>query len=185
MAQRSIRLAELGLTPKQGQAAHISGLTVDSRAVKPGFLFAALPGSHVHGAQFIETALGAGATAILTDATGAKLAAASLSASTAALIVAEDPRETLARAAALWFGAQPERMVAVIGHDIARQRMSDACDAYESWGATGLAHSLRTHMATMGLTDANAVPASCPILLGTALVLTFMAYALFNDLTCR
>ena len=134
MAQRSIRLAELGLTPKQGQAAHISGLTVDSRAVKPGFLFAALPGSRVHGAQFIETALGAGASAILTDATGAKLAAASLSASTAALIVAEDPRETLARAAALWFGAQPERMVAVTGTN---GKTSVATFTRQIWEALG------------------------------------------------
>ena len=51
-----------------------------------------------------------GAAAILTDAKGAAMAPAD-----AILVVAEDPRETLARAAALWFGAQPATMVAVTG----------------------------------------------------------------------
>ena len=36
-------LAELGLTAKGLREAQITGLAVDSRAVKPGFLFAALP----------------------------------------------------------------------------------------------------------------------------------------------
>ena len=36
-------LAELGLTAQGGREAQISGLAVDSREVKPGYLFAALP----------------------------------------------------------------------------------------------------------------------------------------------
>ena len=48
--------------------AALTGLTVDSRAVKPGFLFAALAGVAVHGAEFIGPALRMGAGAILTDA---------------------------------------------------------------------------------------------------------------------
>jgi UDP-N-acetylmuramoyl-L-alanyl-D-glutamate--2,6-diaminopimelate ligase len=56
-----------------------------------------------------------GAAAILTDAEGAKLAAEVLAGSEAALVVAEDAREALAYAAALWFGAQPKTMVAVTG----------------------------------------------------------------------
>ena len=52
---------------------------------------------------------------ILTDAAGARLAAEALAASDAALVIAEDPREALASAAALWFGAQPDCMVAVTG----------------------------------------------------------------------
>ena len=43
----------------------ISGLTADSRAVKPGYLFAALPGSRTDGACFIAEALQKGAAAIL------------------------------------------------------------------------------------------------------------------------
>ena len=108
-------LAQLGLTAKSGREARVTGLAVDSRQVKAGTLFAALPGTKVHGGTFIQYALRAGATAILTDAEGARLAASELAASDAALVVAEDPRQALAYAAALWFGAQPATMVAVTG----------------------------------------------------------------------
>jgi UDP-N-acetylmuramoyl-L-alanyl-D-glutamate--2,6-diaminopimelate ligase len=108
-------LSELGLTAQAGRDAVISGVAVDSREVAPGFLFAALPGTTVHGAKFIKSALEYGATAILTDAEGAQLAADDLAMSDAALIIAEDPRQTLAYSAALWFGAQPPIMIAVTG----------------------------------------------------------------------
>ena len=108
-------LSELGLTAQAGRDAVISGIAVDSREVASGFLFAALPGTKVHGAAFIEKALSQGASAILTDAQGAALAASALAGSDAALIVAEDPRQTLAYSAALWFGAQPPVMTAVTG----------------------------------------------------------------------
>ncbi|MWB78640.1 UDP-N-acetylmuramoyl-L-alanyl-D-glutamate--2,6-diaminopimelate ligase [Pseudooceanicola sp. 216_PA32_1] len=112
-------LADLGLTARQGGAASITGLTVDNRTVTPGSLFAALPGTRVHGARFVGQALEAGAAAILTDAEGVQIlnatAAEAMMRSGAALIVAEDARQTLAYAAALWFGAQPEVMAAVTG----------------------------------------------------------------------
>jgi UDP-N-acetylmuramoyl-L-alanyl-D-glutamate--2,6-diaminopimelate ligase len=108
-------LAQLGLTAKSGRDAQVTGLAVDSREVRAGTLFAALPGTRVHGASFIPTALAQGAAAILTDAEGARLAADALAAADAALVVVEDPRQALACAAALWFGAQPATMVAVTG----------------------------------------------------------------------
>jgi UDP-N-acetylmuramoyl-L-alanyl-D-glutamate--2,6-diaminopimelate ligase len=108
-------LSELGLTALAGRDAVVSGVAVDSREVAPGFLFVALPGTKVHGAAYIETALAQGAHAILTDAEGAALAADALALSEVALIVAEDPRQTLAYCAALWFGAQPPVMTAVTG----------------------------------------------------------------------
>lgn len=43
----------------------VTGLTADSRAVQPGFVFAALPGSKVDGTAFIADAIGKGAVAIL------------------------------------------------------------------------------------------------------------------------
>ena len=115
MAQADKTLAELGLTAQGGRAARVTGLTVDSRSVKPGSLFAALPGSTVHGGEFIQYALRQDAAAILTDRQGAEIARAELAASPAALIIAEDPRQALAYAAALWFGKQPETVVAVTG----------------------------------------------------------------------
>ena len=108
-------LAELGLTAQAGRHAQVTGLAVDSREVRDGYLFAALPGTRLHGAEFIGYALRQGAGAILTDAEGLRIAREELEQSDAALIVAEDPRQTLAFAAALWFGAQPETMVAVTG----------------------------------------------------------------------
>ncbi len=108
-------LADLGLTARGGREARITGLSIDSRAVMPGHLFAALPGTRVHGAAFVGTALSQGATAILTDAEGARIAAAELRESDAALVVVSDPRETLAFTSALWFGPQPQVAVAVTG----------------------------------------------------------------------
>ena len=109
---KSVSLQDLALT---GDRAQITGLAIDSRKVQPGYLFAALPGTRTHGAEFISYALRMGAAAILTDAKGARMASAALQASDVVRIVAQDPRETLARAAALWFGAQPQTMVAVTG----------------------------------------------------------------------
>ena len=108
-------LAELGLTAQGMREAQVTGLAVDSREVKPGFLFAALPGAQVHGGEFIQYALRMQASAILTDAEGAKIAAGELAGSDAALIVAQDPRQALAQTASLWFGAHPGIVVAVTG----------------------------------------------------------------------
>nr|WP_170538167.1 UDP-N-acetylmuramoyl-L-alanyl-D-glutamate--2,6-diaminopimelate ligase [Ruegeria arenilitoris] len=115
MGARSKKLSQLALTARGGANPEITGLAVDSRQVKDGFLFAALPGTRVHGGEFIQYALRMGAAAILTDAEGARIAADELAASDAALVVVQDPRQTLAYTAALWFGAQPRTMVAVTG----------------------------------------------------------------------
>jgi UDP-N-acetylmuramoyl-L-alanyl-D-glutamate--2,6-diaminopimelate ligase len=115
MADKSHSLADLGLTARGGREAVVTGLAVDSRQVKPGMLFAALPGATAHGAEFIQYALRMGAGAVLTDPLGAQLAAGVLSGSQAAVVIVQDPRQALAYAAALWFGAQPEIMVAVTG----------------------------------------------------------------------
>ena len=115
MSPHPIPLSQLALTAQGGRDPVITGLAVDSRRVEAGFLFAAMPGTRVHGAEYIPDVLTRGAAAILTDAEGAALAAGALAASDAALIVAEDPRQALAYTAALWFGAQPRKMVAVTG----------------------------------------------------------------------
>ncbi|MDJ0823221.1 MAG: UDP-N-acetylmuramoyl-L-alanyl-D-glutamate--2,6-diaminopimelate ligase [Paracoccaceae bacterium] len=115
MADTVKTLTELGLTARGGREAQVTGLSVDSREVKDGHLFAALPGTRVHGGEFIQYALRMGAGAILTDVEGAKIAEAELAASDAALIIAADPRQTLAYTSALWFGQQPEVVAAVTG----------------------------------------------------------------------
>ncbi len=100
-------LAELGLTAPGGGDVRITGLAVDSREVREGFLFAALPGAKAHGGEFIPFALRQRAGAILTDKEGARLAADEIRAAGTPVVIAEDPRQALAYAAALWFGRQP------------------------------------------------------------------------------
>jgi len=113
MGTQARPLSSLGLTALGGANPDISGLAVDSREVKAGTLFAAMPGSRVHGAEFIQYAVRMGAVAVLTDRAGAEIAADHLEG--IAVVLADDPRATLSRTAALWFGGQPDTMVAVTG----------------------------------------------------------------------
>ena len=46
----------------------IGGLALDSRAVRAGDLFAAIPGTRTYGRRFLADALAAGAVAVLGDA---------------------------------------------------------------------------------------------------------------------
>lgn len=48
----------------------VTGVTLDSRAVRRGDLYAALPGARAHGADFAAQIVEAGAAAVLTDADG-------------------------------------------------------------------------------------------------------------------
>lgn len=113
MSEQVKSLSELGLTALGGREARLTGLAVDSREVRDGFLFAALPGTKLHGANFIARAVEQGAVAVLTDAEGVAIAGDAVK--DVAVVQAEDPRQTLAFCAALWFGAQPPIMVAVTG----------------------------------------------------------------------
>src|ERR1700693_397671 len=45
----------------------IDGLAADSRAVKPGFLFVAVPGTKADGLAFVAQAVSAGAVAVMAD----------------------------------------------------------------------------------------------------------------------
>jgi UDP-N-acetylmuramoyl-L-alanyl-D-glutamate--2,6-diaminopimelate ligase len=147
-------LSHLGLTARDQRDPVLTGLTQDSRAVRPGYLFAALPGSAAHGATYIPRALEAGAAAILTDAEGVLMATPALMASKAALVIAQDPRAALAQAAALWFGAQPATMVAVTGTN---GKTSVATFCRQIW--TLLGHAA-INIGTTGIEGAWAGPSS-------------------------
>ncbi|MHA7889037.1 UDP-N-acetylmuramoyl-L-alanyl-D-glutamate--2,6-diaminopimelate ligase [Roseicyclus sp.] len=152
MAPRTRQLSELGLTPRRGSDVAVTGLALDSRKVTRGGLFAALPGSRVHGGAFIQYALRMGAGAILTDREGAEIAAEELAASDAALVVVEDARAALAHAAALWFGAQPDTVVAVTGTN---GKTSVASFTRQIWAALG--HEA-VNVGTTGVEGAYAAP---------------------------
>ncbi|MDO8288853.1 MAG: UDP-N-acetylmuramoyl-L-alanyl-D-glutamate--2,6-diaminopimelate ligase [Parvibaculum sp.] len=91
-----------------GDATEIVGLTADSRAVRPGFLFAALSGTKLDGTKFIAQAIEKGASAILVE-TGADVSA------TVPVIADRNPRRRLALMAARYYGKQPRTVAAVTG----------------------------------------------------------------------
>lgn len=145
-------LSALGLSPSRGGNVTVTGIAIDSRQVREGALFAALPGSRVHGGEFIQYALRMGAEAILTDRAGAGIAQAELAGSDVALVLAEDPRAALAGAAALWFGAQPDTMVAVTGTN---GKTSVASFARQLWTHLGFEAA---NMGTTGIEGAFSAP---------------------------
>ena len=112
MAKHTVSLQSLGLAlDAQGQI-EITGLALDNRNIKSGNLFAALPGSAVHGARFAQAAMDAGAVAVLTDTAGmAEISGVDPK----KIVIADDVRASFARAAALFYGGQPKTMVAVTG----------------------------------------------------------------------
>jgi UDP-N-acetylmuramoyl-L-alanyl-D-glutamate--2,6-diaminopimelate ligase len=101
--------ARLGLTEPVADL-RVVGVTLDSRAVRPGDLYAALPGFNVHGARFARAAVESGAVAVLTDATGA----AQLPDLSVPLLVVDRPREVLGELAAEVY-RHPARDLTMIG----------------------------------------------------------------------
>ena len=89
----------------------LSGLTSDSRLVKPGYLFAALNGAQTDGARFIADAVARGATTVL----GVPALAPMVEALGVRFIADEQPRRRLAELAADFYRAQPEVIAAVTG----------------------------------------------------------------------
>ncbi|MBN9088168.1 MAG: UDP-N-acetylmuramoyl-L-alanyl-D-glutamate--2,6-diaminopimelate ligase [Reyranella sp.] len=113
----------------------VAGLTLDSRKVQPGFLFAALTGSKADGATFVSDALERGATAILaaSDAVLPPL-------SQGIVVLRDDnPRRRIALMAATFAGVQPTTIAAVTGTN----------------GKSSTVHFVRHIWATLGLEAAS------------------------------
>jgi UDP-N-acetylmuramoyl-L-alanyl-D-glutamate--2,6-diaminopimelate ligase len=94
----------------QGGSVHVTGLTLNSRLVGPGDLYAALPGSRVHGAEFAPAAVDSGAVAVLTDAAGAQ----TLAGLDVPVCVVERPRAVLGALAARLHG-DPAAALTTVG----------------------------------------------------------------------
>jgi UDP-N-acetylmuramoyl-L-alanyl-D-glutamate--2,6-diaminopimelate ligase len=92
----------------------IRGLTADSRHVRPGYLFAALPGTRLDGRQFVDDAVARGAVAVLTD-DPAQFTGLATHRPPVHVIFDANPRRRLARMAARFYAPQPETLVAVTG----------------------------------------------------------------------
>jgi len=87
----------------------VTGVTADSSTVRPGDLFAALPGSSGHGARFAAGAVTAGAVAVLTDEAGAGMFDADVP-----RIVVPNPRTVLGAVAAEVY-QHPSKSLRVLG----------------------------------------------------------------------
>ena len=105
-----MKLGELfkGGVPADAAALEITGLTADSRKVKPGYLFAALAGVAAHGRDYVAQAKANGAVAVLS--------AGDLGADPGiAQVAAANPRNAFALAASAFYPRRPQTIVAVTG----------------------------------------------------------------------
>ncbi len=90
-------------------AATITGITHDSRQVRPGDLYVALPGEHAHGAEYAAQSAGSGAVAILTDPSGYDRAAATR----LPVLTVHDPRAHLGEIAAWTYGYPADELLLI------------------------------------------------------------------------
>ncbi len=136
----------------------VTGMTADSRAVRPGMLYAALPGARADGRAFISDAVARGAAAVLAPVGTAWPVGVPVR----PMILDAEPRRALARLAALQAGPQPERIVAVTGTngktstaEFLRQILAGSGVEAASLGTLGLI--TRTSQSTPGLTTPDPV----------------------------
>ncbi|TCN29828.1 UDP-N-acetylmuramoyl-L-alanyl-D-glutamate--2,6-diaminopimelate ligase [Sinorhizobium americanum] len=118
--------------------AEISGLTADSRQVRPGDLFVAVAGTKANGTAYIADAVSRGAAAIV--------AADAHPDAGAPVFMLPDPRRFLAKAAAAFYGRQPGTMVAVTG---TAGKTSVASFTRQIWAHSGLSAAM---IGTTGVT---------------------------------
>jgi UDP-N-acetylmuramoyl-L-alanyl-D-glutamate--2,6-diaminopimelate ligase len=128
----------------QAQDAEVTGLSSDSRSVKPGDLFFALAGFKTDGARFIEQAIVSGAVAVAGDHPppgGCRVP----------FIATSNPRRALAIAAAHFYPRQPSTIAAVTGTSgktsvaaFTRQIWQRLGDEAASIGTIGLVSPKRT-----------------------------------------
>ncbi|MEZ5092366.1 MAG: UDP-N-acetylmuramoyl-L-alanyl-D-glutamate--2,6-diaminopimelate ligase [Nocardioides sp.] len=86
----------------------VTGITLSSQRVRPGDLYAALPGSRTHGISYLADALAAGAGAVLTDDEGAASVPAGLPG-----VVVDRPRRVLGELSAYVFGRPADRLTLI------------------------------------------------------------------------
>ncbi|QDQ97870.1 UDP-N-acetylmuramoyl-L-alanyl-D-glutamate--2,6-diaminopimelate ligase [Tomitella fengzijianii] len=103
-----------GATPGDPARVTVTGVGLRAQDTAAGDLFAALPGSRVHGAAFVAEAVSRGAAAVLTDPAGARMIEDAGAADAVALLVHEDPRAVLGAVSSTVYG-DPSHAVALIG----------------------------------------------------------------------
>jgi UDP-N-acetylmuramoyl-L-alanyl-D-glutamate--2,6-diaminopimelate ligase len=94
--------------PALAGSSAVAGLACDSRAVTRGALFFAVPGTRADGLSYASAAIANGATAVVAE----RAPAADLG---VPIIVVDDVRAALSRAASLFYSRQPDVIAAVTG----------------------------------------------------------------------
>ena len=121
-------LENVDVGPKIG-ALELSGATADSRRIKPGDAFFALPGTVTHGAKYADVAIANGAGAIVSDQPVED-------AGETPVILVDDVRTTFATAMARLWAPQPETLVGITGTN---GKTSIAGYVRQIWTASGIA----------------------------------------------
>lgn len=116
--------------PDEWASLDITGLSADSREIRPGFLFAALAGLQFDGAKFIPGAIDRGAAAILMSNDHQVDDSWNVP-----IIRVDNPRSMLAHMAARFYARQPETIVAVTGTN---GKTSVAAFVRQIWAGLGL-----------------------------------------------
>ncbi|HET7849047.1 MAG TPA: UDP-N-acetylmuramoyl-L-alanyl-D-glutamate--2,6-diaminopimelate ligase [Pseudolabrys sp.] len=106
----------------------ISGLSADSRKIKPGFLFVAIAGSKADGSHFVQQAIAAGAKAVAAEQRPTGLDG------DVAFVAVENARRALALAGARFYARQPSTIAAVTGTS---GKTSVAAFTRQIWQALG------------------------------------------------
>ena len=114
-----------------------AGISCDSRAIKPGMIFAALPGYKQDGRQFISEAVANGATAVLTTPDAQNIPVHH--------IKTDNPRKVYAQMVAQFYPRQPDMLVAVTGTN---GKSSTVDFLRQIWTSTG---SQAASMGTLGV----------------------------------
>jgi UDP-N-acetylmuramoyl-L-alanyl-D-glutamate--2,6-diaminopimelate ligase len=100
-----------GIGARPGLPPALTGISADSRTIRPGMLYAALPGTQLDGRAFIADAVARGAAAVLApDGTEWPPGVPPVP-----LLTDKEPRRALARLAAAHAGPQPAQVIAVTG----------------------------------------------------------------------
>ena len=142
----------------------VHGVTLDSRAVRPGDLYAALPGANTHGARFAASAVAAGAVAVLTDPAGRDLIATE--ASDVPLIIVPEPRAVLGAVAAHVYhtGSRSARMIGITGTNGKTTTAYLLASALTAMAReVGLIGTVETRIGTERIPSARTTPESCDL----------------------
>jgi UDP-N-acetylmuramoyl-L-alanyl-D-glutamate--2,6-diaminopimelate ligase len=116
MKQMTMRLSNL-IAPTDGAKIHgedrvINGITADSRQVRPGYVFVAVPGHKLNGEEFISQAVGAGASVVVVEE--GKPASSALPDNVSTVSV-NNVRHALSLMASRFYPRQPQIIAAVTG----------------------------------------------------------------------